>query len=170
MSTGSGTTRRSALMRGLLLAAGAVGLGAGAAGAKVATDGGTKDARTLRLYASDLRTAAPPLAGRGRPAVAPAPAGALLDADRRPAGRFASTPFGDDEGLQLHSFTLAGGTILGLGSAALEQGVHAIVGGTGSYAGASGSYVARPAEGLPGRSAEIVLTFKAWEGAADGDS
>ena len=170
MSTDSGTTRRSALLRGLVLAAGVVGVGAGAAGAKVATDGDAKGARTLRLYASDLRTAAPPLAGREHAGAAAAPAGALLDADRNPAGRFAATPFGGDEALQLHSFTLAGGTILGLGSAALEQGVHAIVGGTGSYAGASGSYTARPVQGLPGRSAEIVLTFKAWEGAADGDS
>jgi hypothetical protein len=162
MSTESGTTRRSALLRGLLLAAGAVGIGAGAGAAKVATDerAETAGTRTLRLYATELRVAAPAPGTAPSPA---APSGALLDGDLRPAGRFAATPFAGADGLQLHSFTLADGTILGLGSAVLEEGVHAIVGGTGRYAGAAGSYVARPAVELPGRSAEITVTFKAWE-------
>jgi len=64
--------------------------------------------------------------------------------------------------LELHSFQLTNGTILGIGSAvAAGESVYAIVGGTGRYAGAQGPYVAsqRPRELGGNGTAEFKLTL-----------
>ena len=47
------------------------------------------------------------------------------------------------ERLELHTFRLADGTIVGSGMSGLLDGEFAILGGTGRYAGARGTYVAR---------------------------
>lgn len=64
------------------------------------------------------------------------------------AARFAlESPFGGTAGaasLDLHSFNLQDGTILGLGTTVADgESMFAITGGTGRYAGARGTYVAR---------------------------
>jgi len=62
----------------------------------------------------------------------------LVDLSGRPAGSFNSVvlPSGGD-GVELHTFQLVGGTLLGMG----RVGGYAIVGGTGTFAGASGAYL-----------------------------
>jgi hypothetical protein len=62
----------------------------------------------------------------------------LVDMRGRAAGTFSSVvlPSGRD-GVELHTFQLDGGTLLGMG----RVGGYAIVGGTGSFAGASGAYL-----------------------------
>jgi hypothetical protein len=57
------------------------------------------------------------------------------------------SPFGAGShaaaGIEVHTFNLDEGTILGQGSHWGEEGTYAVVGGTGRYSGARGSYVAR---------------------------
>ncbi len=47
------------------------------------------------------------------------------------------------ERLELHTFKLRDGIIIGSGTAGQLEGTFAILGGTGSYASARGKYVAR---------------------------
>ena len=49
----------------------------------------------------------------------------------------------DAERLELHTFKLRDGTIIGSGTSDALEGEFAILGGTGRYAGARGTYVAR---------------------------
>ena len=49
----------------------------------------------------------------------------------------------DTERLELHTFKLRDGTIIGSGTSGALEGEFAILGGTGRYAGARGTYVAR---------------------------
>ena len=49
----------------------------------------------------------------------------------------------DTERLELHTFKLHDGTIIGSGTSGALEGEFAILGGTGRYAGARGTYVAR---------------------------
>ena len=64
-------------------------------------------------------------------------------------GRLEITPMPGLGGvLQLHTFEMSDGTLLGMGSAAAGgTGTFAVVGGTGAYRGASGSYTARLGDG-----------------------
>ena len=65
--------------------------------------------------------------------------------------------------IELHTFTLTGGSLFGIGTAAGDEGTFAIVGGTGRYAGLRGSYqaVQRP-NGVGGDgSAEFTLNLSA---------
>lgn len=159
------TTRASMMRRLLVLVGGAVGVGAAGVATPRLVDEQPKPARareTLTLYARDLR--AQPIRGEGATAVNRATLARraeLLDAKRQSIGRFSGVPLAGGES-QLHTFTLAGGTLFGMASG-LGGAVHAIVGGTGRYAGATGTYMARPAPALPGRSAELTITFEAWE-------
>ena len=67
-------------------------------------------------------------------------------------------PSGSD-GVELHTFQLESGTLLGMG----RVGGYAVVGGTGSYAGASGAYAfEHRAEHLGGDgSAHFVINLTA---------
>ena len=79
--------------------------------------------------------------------------GELLDRpDGEPVGELYGTAFAlhgpgaqatDAERLELHTFKLRDGTIIGSGAAGVVEGEFAILGGTGRYAGARGTYVAR---------------------------
>ena len=179
MGTGTeNASRRSVLRRGLVLCAGAIGLGAGGAGASAATGKGplAPQAETLNLYGRSWHLTVP---GQrfGRPPVAGDRArvhGELLD---RPGGQKvgefhgawleSSSPFGDAAfslgSIELHTFTLTGGSLFGIGTAAGDEGTFAVVGGTGRYAGARGSYraVQRP-NGIGGDgTAEFTLNLSA---------
>ena len=148
-----GSSRRGFLARGLVLAAGALGLGAGrvsvSSAAIVPAQDLTLYGRFFHLHAQDRRPGVVPVKGERLTGY-----GELLD---RPGGtkvgEFFSTLFAVDSpfgatsagatGLEYHSFNLHEGTILGLGTGvAGGESAFAIVGGTGRYAGARGTYVA----------------------------
>ena len=153
----SRTTRRGIVAGGLALLGG-LGLGAGVTSRATAneTAGRTLDLRAARLRVGD------PDARPGLPAVAARLEGeaALLDARGRAAGRFSSIvlPSGSS-GVELHTFELESGTLLGMG----RTGGYAVVGGTGAYAGASGAYsFTHRAEHLGGDgSAHFVIQLTA---------
>jgi hypothetical protein len=151
-------SRRGVLGRGLLLVAGAFGLGAaqraeGAVAVPARTWQGTT-ATELRLYgrnfhlhAPDRRAGQVPVKGERHSAY-----GELMERPNgKVVGHFTAAHLTHDSpfaagvsSLELHTFTLEGGTIHGLGSVARgAEGHFAILGGTGRYAGAQGSYVAR---------------------------
>jgi hypothetical protein len=162
-------TRREALKRGLLLVGAAVGVGTAG---KVAV-GGTSPAGTQPASTTPVGPRTEQFTVHGRQwhvsstALRP---GELPDRGHRLLGRgelvdqpggekvgeFFATSFGLDsfgrtgpEGaatLELHTFNLAEGTIIGTGTARASldaEDTFAIVGGTGRYTGARGSYVAR---------------------------
>jgi len=142
----STTTRRGALGRGLVGLAGLVGLGA----AKAA---GGQGHAPLVLYARNLEggsSAARSLVQRGDRLTLRAD---LLDRpDGEPVGELHGAAFAlqgagarseGAERLELHTFKLGDGTILGSGMSGALEGEFAILGGTGRYAGVQGTYVAR---------------------------
>lgn len=151
--THSGQSRRGLLGRGLVLLAGAVGLGAGAGAAKLATE---KDeaAEQIRLRGRNWilqtpdRRAGERLVAGERGTVY----GELVDERGKMVGRFygsrmavhsiPSEASAADGSLELHTFRLAGGTLLGIGSVIDGESVFTITGGTGRYAGSHGTYVA----------------------------
>lgn len=150
--THSGQSRRGLLGRGLVLLAGAVGLGAGAGATKLAT--GDDDANRIRLQGRnwilqtpDRRPGERLVAGERGTVY-----GDLVDANGKTVGQFygsrmaaQSSPAGAvdaDSSLELHTFRLEGGTLLGIGSMIAGESVFAIAGGTGRYAGSRGTYVA----------------------------
>ena len=144
----NGQSRRGVLTRGLLAAAGALGVGAAARAAPAPTT-------ELRLHGTSWRLDAP---GRRRGEQIRrgdhgTVHGELLDAPGRTSlGRFfgsrmavQSAPGGHvraDASVEVHTFVLRDGTILGMGTSLPGESLFAIVGGTGAYTGASGSYSA----------------------------
>ncbi len=154
----SKTTRRGIVAGGLALLG---GLGLGAAATGRATGGGERAGRTLALRAPRLRLGDPD----ARPGIPGRPTrlegeAQLLDASGKAAGTFSSVvlPSGRD-GVELHTFQLERGTLLGMG----RVGGYAVVGGTGAYAGASGAYTFQHrAEHLGGDgSAHFVIDLTA---------
>jgi len=146
-------SRRNALRRGLLAIGGVVGIGAArAAGGATIVPGRTG---TLRLVAPGLDGPPP---SHGESAGSTGFVAELLD---RPGGRrvgevhVAAVPvFGPgrsapDRGtMEWHTFHLAGGTVVGSGTAGTEGGAFVVVGGTGRFAGTRGTYdLRRLAEG-----------------------
>ena len=179
MGTGTdNASRRSVLRRGLVLCAGAIGLGAGGASASAATGKRplAPQAETLNLYGRNWHLALPGQRFGRQPAAGDRARvhGELLD---RPGGQKvgefhgawlqSSSPFGDAAfslgSIELHTFTLTGGSLFGIGTAAGDEGTFAVVGGTGRYAGMRGTYraVQRP-NGVGGDgSAEFTLNLSA---------
>jgi hypothetical protein len=172
---GNGHNRRRFLRRGFVLAAGAFGVTAAGEQASAATRAVPNE---LRLYGRNWRLATP-----GRKAgVVPqagdygAVYGELLDGPNGKAlGEFfgsrlavQSAPGGfkrGDASVEVHTFVLQLGTIVGMGTAVLGDAVFAIVGGTGKYAGVTGSYVAhqRLHEQGGNGTAEFILTLHRLE-------
>jgi hypothetical protein len=155
MDEATGTSRRSILGRGLLLAVGALGLGAARwdrpAAAAVPKKGG--DAR-LRLYGRNFHLHAGSAPAGKVPAKGDRHSayGELLDRPNgKVVGHFTAAHLTHDSpfaavasSLEIHTFTLRDGTIHGLGTVTRgSEGQFVIVGGTGRYAGARGGYVAR---------------------------
>ena len=145
------SSRRGLLGRGLLVAAGALGVGAAARSARSelappkAKDGELRlYGRNFHLQASARRAGEVPVNGERHSAY-----GELLD---RPKGKVIGSftaahltqesPFAAAvSSLEIHTFTLKDGTIHGLGSVARgSEGHFVILGGTGRYSGVQGSY------------------------------
>lgn len=159
-----------------MLVAGALGLGAGSASAAIGKGNTVQAGQTLRLYGRNWQLAVPGQRFGKRPASGARGNvhGELLDrTGGRKVGEFhgswlqSSAPFGDAAfpvgSIELHTFTLAGGSLFGIGSAAGEEGSFAVIGGTGRFAGARGSYRAvQRHNGLGGDgTAEFTLTLSA---------
>jgi hypothetical protein len=148
------SSRRNALRQGLLALGGLVGLGGAARAA------GPRGAR-LVLYALDLDAGV----GRARGARS-ASSARLLDApDGSPVGEIhvssvaltgPGTGSADAGAMEWHTFRLAGGTIVGGGTAGSQRGEFAILGGTGRFANARGTYSLRRD---PGSAVEFDLRF-----------
>jgi hypothetical protein len=146
----TGTTRRGALGRIALAAAGVLGLGYAARQATAddskATAAAKPRGRELVLYGREMRLHSP---GRTPgelppPGDRPTPLGRLVDKRERPLGSFTSAGLAGAAGaLELHTFELDEGSIFGVGAGALGPATFAVIGGTGRYSGATGSYVAR---------------------------
>jgi hypothetical protein len=170
-------SRRSLLRNGLLLLAGAVGLGVAGARATGVTRAGSVtttlklSGKQWHLFATDRQRGEIPVKGDSV-----STHGILHGPDGKKIGEFYSAglvlghPLGAGPlgaaNLEIHTFNLSGGTIAGMGSANPGESVFAIVGGTGRYAGTSGSYVARqhPLELGGDGTAEFRLTLKTEEG------
>jgi hypothetical protein len=171
------STRRGLLRSAVLLAAGAVVTGVGLqraapANALAAEAGPGAGAVAGAVTTLTLHGRGWYLAGRGRPAGLPpadgdrgTASGDLFDATgTAEVGSFRSACFHGGAGsadLELHTFSLADGTIVGMGSSRDGEGAFAIVGGTGRYAIARGTYDARQGVRETGGdgTAEFVFTF-----------
>jgi hypothetical protein len=174
-TTSNGHSRRGILKRGLVLAAGALGVAAAGTDARAATRTVPDE---LRLYGRNWRLSVPDrdpgqalrLGDHG------AVYGDLLESRKGAAlGQFfgsrlaiQSTPGGHaraDASVEVHTFVLPHGTIVGMGTSVLGDAVFAIVGGTGRYAGVTGSYVAhqRLREQGGNGTAEFILTLHGLE-------
>lgn len=152
---GNAHSRRSMLKRSLVLAAGAVGIGAAARNARAAAPILAMP-QELRFHGRHWRIDTP---GR-RPGEAlrlgdhAAISGELLDG---PNGKVVGQFFGSrlamqagrggharaDAGVEVHTFVFPAGTIVGMGTSLHGEATFAVVGGTGIYADARGSYVAK---------------------------
>ena len=167
------------LKRGFMLTAGAIGLAAAAdtAAASMPPRSSSRAAGELRLLGANWRLATP---GR-QPgeAIQLGDHGALHgDLLGRPEGQGhravlrltaresrpcpAATPAADAS-VEVHTFVLPEGTIVGMGTSVHGRAVFAIVGGTGAYADAKGSYAAtqRLREHGGNGTAEFILTIRA---------
>ena len=173
MEEATGTSsRRSLLGRGLMVAAGALGISAARRPGTAAASEPRGEAAQLRLYGRNFHLHSPsnragqvPENGDRHSAY-----GELLD---RPGGTVVGhftaahlthqSPFAAAaSSLEIHTFTLKGGTIHGLGTVARgAEGHFVILGGTGRYSGARGSYVARQGSRELGGNgtAEFLLTL-----------
>lgn len=163
--------RRAILRRG---AVGAVGVAAAAAA--ITTGVSTKSAvtapteRTIRFLGRGWHTdTAGAVPGKGeRYGVY----GELVHPSGEKAGEFYAMAVAIDSPFQLsgagvgaievHTLSLDGGTIVGIGAGGGSERNYAIVGGTGKYAGARGTYIARQdTYGLGGDGkAELLLTLR----------
>lgn len=166
--------RRKLLKRGALgaatVAAAAVGAGAATSANAARTPSTTGSTTSMRLLGRGWHVAGSKdrLPGKGdRYAVY----GELTDSKGEKIGEFFSQNVGVDSPFQLtgegvgafeiHTLTLPGGTLVGVGVGGGNERSYAIVGGTGKYTGARGSYLARQnTYGLGGDGkAEILLTL-----------
>ena len=163
--------RRKLLKRGALgaasIAAVAVAAGATTSSAARPSPSGSSTMRLLgRGWHVDAKDGKVPLKGERFTVY-----GELTDAKGDKVGEFFSQNVGVDSPFQItgegtgafeiHTLTLPGGTIVGVGVGGGTERSYAIVGGTGKYAGARGSYLARQnTYGLGGDGkAEILLTL-----------
>jgi len=168
------SSRRGVLGRGLMLVAGAFGLGAAQRAEASTSLVGAPATKTteLRLYGRNFHLHNP----ERRAGVIPTKGerhsvyGELLGRPNgKVVGHFTAAHLTQDSpfaavasSLEIHTFTLEEGTLHGLGAATRgSDATFLILGGTGRYAGAQGSYVARQAtRGLGGNgTAEFHLTL-----------
>ena len=179
MEASSVSSRRGLLGRGLVVAAGVLGLGGAvrhSSGRDAVASSGAQQPRTeLKLYGRQFHLHAPtrragelPQKGDRHTAYAE-----LLDGPKGAAvGSFSSahlsldSPFAAASSLELHTFTLTEGTLHGLGTTVRgADGQFLVLGGTGRFAGAMGSYLARqlPRELGGDGTAEFHLTLAGLE-------
>lgn len=166
--------RRTILKRGAIgaasVAALAVAAGTQSAPRSVSTTPTEVGSRTIRFIGRGWHTddAKAGLPGKGD---AYSVYGELMSPAGDKVGEFFSqnvgvnSPFqitGEGVGsFEIHTLSLPGGTIVGVGVGGGRERSYAIVGGTGTYAGARGSYLARQdTYGLGGDGkAELLLTL-----------
>jgi hypothetical protein len=153
--TNNGQSRRGLLGRGLLVVAGAIGVGAGAGATKLATDSSAESPQRLQLYGRNwlLQTPARKQGERLVPGEHGTVHGELVDSKGKTVGQFYGSRLAiqsalpgsvaADGSMELHTFRLEGGTILGFGSTIAGESIFSIAGGTGRYAGSRGTYVAQ---------------------------
>ena len=153
--TNTGQSRRGLLGRGLVLLAGAVGIGAGAGATKLATRDESESSGRVQLYGRNwlLQTPSRKPGERLVPGEQGTVYGDLVDARGNPLGKFYGSRMAiqselagsvaADASMELHTFRLEGGTILGIGSMIAGESIFSIAGGTGRYAGSRGTYVAQ---------------------------
>ena len=151
----TGQSRRGLLGRGLVLLAGAVGIGAGAGATKLATRDADESSGRVQLYGRNwlLQTPARKPGERLIPGEQGTVFGDLVDATGKPLGQFYGSRLAIQSGLagradadgsmELHTFRLEGGTILGIGSIIAGESIFTVAGGTGRYAGSRGTYIAQ---------------------------
>ena len=169
------TARRNILKRGAIGAASVAAI-AVAAGTQstpkrsIPANDTTRGSQTIRFIGRGWHTdsAKPGVPGKGdRYSVY----GELVDHTGDKVGEFFSQSVGVDSPFQItgegrgsfeiHTLSLPGGTIVGVGVGSGRERTYAVVGGTGKYAGARGSYLARQdTYGLGGDGkAELLLTL-----------
>ncbi len=153
--TNTGQSRRGLLGRGLVLLAGVVGIGAGAGATKLATPDADETSGRVQLYGRNwlLQTPARKPGERLVPGEQGTVHGELVDARGKTVGQFYGSrvaiqsglagPVEADGSMELHTFRLEGGTILGIGSMIAGESIFSVAGGTGRYAGSRGTYVAQ---------------------------
>ncbi|MGZ4388201.1 MAG: hypothetical protein ACXVZL_02335 [Gaiellaceae bacterium] len=153
----TGQSRRSLLTRALVLVGGAIGIGAATGGAAEAVTvvpaAKSPGTLTFRGRGFVLQTPARKPGEQIQPGDQGTVVGELVDPrSGKSRGRFYGSRAAFDSGtsrharadasVELHTFRLDDGTILGMGSALPGESLFSIVGGTGRYAGARGTYVA----------------------------
>ena len=177
MEASSVSSRRGLLGRGLLVAAGVLGLGSATRHSPTAGTVAAVAARRteLTLYGRHLHLHAPDATGgraAARRATATRRTRSCSTAPRAGVGHFSAahlsldSPFAAASSLEIHTFDLPGGTIHGLGSAVTRsRRPLRVLGGTGRYTGATGSYLARrlPRELGGDGTAEFHLTLAGME-------
>jgi hypothetical protein len=158
----SGTTRRAMFTRGLLLAAGAVGIGV--VGSKSvdrmtgASPGEGSATFTIvspavRFHAPGSKAGALPDAGVKR-----LPYGTLVDGQGNTVGDFTTSLMpGSGSDIAVQRFVFTDGTLIGMGSGGIDGSEYAVTGGTGSFDGASGSYTAWT---TPGKDAKFDFRLR----------
>ena len=143
------TSRRSLVSRAVVATLGLVGVGVASVGASVVSDSASN---TLLLRGRNWRTSNSPMSDLPTEGDRISVRGDLIDdAKGERLGEFFGAGFAigggvhpaQGERLELHTFKLLDGTIIGSGTAGQLEGAFAILGGTGKYAGARGTYVAR---------------------------
>ncbi len=174
----AGTSRRALMKQGLWIAAGAAGLGLAGTGVAAGTrsvvaPAGAGTVHTaagpthLLFFVRDIRFAGRSSKAGTRPdsGSPAAPHGHLEDSAGNHVGSFSggSLP-GSDGHIAFQRFTLADGTLIGMGSGRLDDEEYALVGGTGRYAGAAGSYRTTIRPGAFGRDAEFALNVTGAKG------
>jgi hypothetical protein len=150
----TGHSRRALLGRGSFLA-GVLGLGAGAGATTLVASGSsvTGAADRVQLFGRNwlLQTADRKPGERLVPGERGTVQGELLDAGGAVVGQFYGSRMAmqsdrggspvADASMELHTFRLADGTILGMGSTLGGESIFTVTGGTGRYAGKRGTYV-----------------------------
>ena len=179
----AGTSRRALMKQGLWIMAGAAGVGlAGtgvAAGTRLPSSAAPAGAvhvaaatpTHLLLFVRDIRFAGRSSRAGARSgtrtdsASSVAPHGQLQDSAGSHVGSFSGgTLPGSDGHIAFQRFTLADGTLIGMGSGRLDDEEYAVVGGTGRYAGAAGSYRTQIRPGAHGRDAEFAIDVTGTKG------
>ena len=163
------TTRRNVVSRAVVAIAGLVGVGAAsgaAAGVRVAP---SAEPSTIVLRGRNLRTTSAHPGGVLGEGERIGVRGDLIDdAKGDLIGDFIAAGFAmggashpaQGERLELHTFKLGDGTIIGSGTAGPLEGVFAILGGTGRYANVRGTYVARQSHQDLGGDGSADFVFK----------
>jgi hypothetical protein len=158
----SGTTRRTMMTRGLLLVAGAIGVGV--AGTKTVDRAtGTTPAEgstTFKILSPGVRFHAPGSKAGSLPAAGEirVPFGTLVGPQGRSVGDFSTALMPSSGGqIAVQRFVFDDGTLIGMGPGDLDGSEYAITGGTGRFDGASGSYVAHR---QPGGAAEFDFRLR----------